>query len=123
MAFAPSCRFFFHLLGQFPQAFALLIVAAGNIGGDAIPVPTEELMNRLTHCFAQEIPEGDINGTDHTGGQPASAYQLRQPHILPDAAIVEGVLADKDRLEVINEGCRQVAALAGGRAAAASPRQ
>ena len=51
-------------------------------------------MNGQTRNLALDVPQRDVNATEHPRRDPASPDQLRPPHLVPDAFVVKRVHAD-----------------------------
>ena len=96
-ALAPSSRLASISRGQAGQALAFFVVAAGDISGHAVAEAAQQLIRGFAGRLAHQVPERDIDAADETGGDAAPAHQLRYPERMPDAAVIERVLADQQR--------------------------
>ena len=90
-------------LGLFLHALEVRAVELGGVTGDLVlGASAQQLEDRLADRLAHDVPDGDI----HTGNG-GHADALAAPgvggaiHALPQVFVVEGVLADDQRREVL----------------------
>ena len=84
-----------HLLRQFLQPLAFLVVAAGDVGRHTVPEAAEQLVERQVGDLAADVPQADVDRGDRPRHQAAPAGQLRAPHLVPQPLDVDRVLADQ----------------------------
>jgi hypothetical protein len=73
-------------------------VADDLVAGEA----AEQLVDRDVERLALDVPEGDVDGGDGRGGDVAGREEAASEHLLPEALDLERVLADEERLEVLD---------------------
>ena len=93
-----------HLLGEFLQPLALLVVATRDVGVDLVRKAAEQLVNGKPGDLALEVPESDVDSRYDTGRNTAPANEFWPPHLVPMAFVVQRIAADKHLLEVFHHG-------------------
>jgi hypothetical protein len=101
-----------HLLLELFEPLPRLVIAARDVGGDAIAEAAEQLVEREIGRLGLDVPQTDIERADRARRQPTAADQFRDPHPVPEPLHVVRVLPEQLRRQDLDRGPADRAAAA-----------